>query len=72
MDSGATAHLSADPGILLPSLKRSTNQSVIVGDGSKLPVTSIGSTFLTTKSKPLCFKPCPCYLSNCLKLDICS
>uniref|UniRef100_A0A0D3EEW2 photosystem I n=1 Tax=Brassica oleracea var. oleracea TaxID=109376 RepID=A0A0D3EEW2_BRAOL len=37
MDSGAMAHLSTEPYILLPSLKRNTNHSVIVDFVRRLP-----------------------------------
>lgn len=53
MDSGATSHLAGNPGTLQPDLKHNIKHSVIAGDGSSLPVTSVGSTSITTNSRPL-------------------
>lgn len=53
MDSGATAHLSVTTGTLDPYLNHNISHSVIVGNGSKLPVTSIGSSSLRTNTRPL-------------------
>ncbi|KAJ9553553.1 hypothetical protein OSB04_017598 [Centaurea solstitialis] len=47
MDTGATAHLHADSGILKSFSNKCTNFSVSVGDGSRIPVTHTGSTTLT-------------------------
>lgn len=44
MDSGFIAHLSATEGTLDSNLNHNINHTVIVGNGSKLPVTSIDSS----------------------------
>lgn len=45
MDSGATSHMTSDAGNITTSYPPSpSHSSVIVGNGSTLPVTSIGST----------------------------
>lgn len=48
MDSGASAHMTSDAGNLSPSFppKSLTPSSIVVGDGSLLPVTSTGFTNL--------------------------
>jgi hypothetical protein len=55
MDSGADSHMTSTYGNLLSSHQpsQSTPSSIIVGNGSLLPVTSIGHTFLPTASRPL-------------------
>ncbi|KAG7560254.1 Ribonuclease H-like superfamily [Arabidopsis thaliana x Arabidopsis arenosa] len=53
MDSGASAHLATNPGMVQSNLNHNTGQSVIVGNGSSIPVSSIGSSFLHSKTKPL-------------------
>lgn len=55
MDSGAPAHLSSDPSILHPNLKHNIKQLqlVVVGDCSKLPITSVGSASILTKTRSL-------------------
>lgn len=48
IDTGATAHLHADPGILKSSsnICNKSNFSVLVGDGSQIPVLKTGHTTL--------------------------
>ena len=53
MDSGATSHLAADPGILKSCLNKNISHSVIVGNGSQIPVLATGNTTLHTSSRPL-------------------
>lgn len=53
MDYGAMAHLSNNAGILNSTPNRNVNHSVIVGNGSKIPVTCIGSTSIQSSSRPL-------------------
>ena len=53
MDSGATAHLASSSGILNTVLKHNTGNSVIVGNGFKIPIISIGSSSLYTPSRAL-------------------
>lgn len=43
MDSGASSHLANNTGILKSELNHGTNQTVIVGNGSSIPVKAIGS-----------------------------
>lgn len=53
MDSGATAHLASSPGILHSVFNLDTRKSVIVGNGSSIPILSAGSVTLPSKSRPL-------------------
>ncbi|CAL9245815.1 unnamed protein product [Arabidopsis halleri] len=53
MDTGATAHLTPTAGILNSNLNHSTGNSVIVGNGSSIPITSSGNTTIPSKTKPL-------------------
>ncbi|CAL9222402.1 unnamed protein product [Arabidopsis halleri] len=53
MDSGATAYLTPHAGILKSNLNHNTSQSVIVGNGSSIPITSTGQTTILSKTKPL-------------------
>ncbi|KAL4587848.1 hypothetical protein LXL04_000722 [Taraxacum kok-saghyz] len=48
MDTGATAHLHSDAGILKSVLDNNSisSSSVLVGDGSSIPVTKVGNTTL--------------------------
>jgi hypothetical protein len=57
-DSGASTHLSANPGIL--SQPRPVfHTPVIVGNGSHLPITHLGQSAIPSSSRPL-------YLHNIL------
>lgn len=47
MDSGVTAHLHADTGILKSFSNKCNLSSVLVGDGSRIPITHFGHTTLT-------------------------
>ncbi|XP_013632417.1 PREDICTED: uncharacterized protein LOC106337855 [Brassica oleracea var. oleracea] len=53
IDSGATAHLASTSGILDSVLKHSTGNSVVVGNGSSIPITHTGSTSLSSPSRSL-------------------
>lgn len=53
MDSSASAHLSAIADNLQYNLKHNISHSVIVDNGSNIPVTCVGSSILHTSSKPL-------------------
>lgn len=53
MDFGTSSHLAIDSGMLHSNLNRTTNESVIVGNGSSIPVTTIGSSSIKTSTKPL-------------------
>jgi hypothetical protein len=48
MDSGATSHMTSDTGILsIPQRPtHNTHSHIIVGNGSLLPITSVGHAFL--------------------------
>lgn len=55
MDSGATAHLTTDPGnlsTLLPS-SLTTSRQIVIGDVTRLPVISSGHASLSSCHKPL-------------------
>lgn len=53
MDSGATSHLAADPGILKSCLNKNIDHSVVVGNGSQIPVLASGNSSIHTSSRPL-------------------
>ncbi|CAL9218493.1 unnamed protein product [Arabidopsis halleri] len=53
MDSGASSHLATNAGILQSTLKHNTSDSVIVGNGSSIPVQAIGSSSIRSQTKPL-------------------
>lgn len=58
-DSGASSHLTSDGANLSSSHPPSFPQQIIVGNGSRLPVTRTGHTVLPTSSRSL-------YLNNVL------
>ena len=53
MDSGATAHMAAHPGNLTSSTPVYTPTRIVVGNGSSLPITHIGSTSFPSISTPI-------------------
>jgi hypothetical protein len=55
MDSGASSHMASNSGILshVFSPNYSTPTSIVVGNGSLLPVTSTGHTYFPSTSRPL-------------------
>lgn len=53
MDTGATDHVHSDSGILHSILNNHGNRSNLVGDGSAIPVTTTGYTFLLNPYRPL-------------------
>lgn len=53
MDSAATAHLASSPGMLQYVFNLNTRKSVTVGNGSSIPITKTGSSFLPTNTLPL-------------------
>lgn len=53
MDSGATAHLTNSEGNLHSKFNHKVSQSVIVGNGSKIPISCVGSSSINSQSKPL-------------------
>ncbi|XP_071677302.1 uncharacterized protein [Lolium perenne] len=53
MDTGASAHMAAHPGILHTSRPVTTSTRITVGDGSSLPITHIGHASLPSTSTPL-------------------
>ena len=56
MDSGANAHLASSSGMLNYVLKDCTGKTVIVGNGSQIPITSFGSTSIPANSRALALK----------------
>lgn len=52
MDTGATSHVSADSGTLIPSTA-SKIQSIIVGNGQKIPVRGTGTTTIPATDRNL-------------------
>lgn len=56
LDSGSTAHLSSSPGNLHSILNHSNTQSVIVGNGSNIPVNCVGSSSVKSLSRSLTLK----------------
>ncbi|CAB77880.1 putative reverse transcriptase [Arabidopsis thaliana] len=53
MDTGATTHLTAQPGTLHSLFNSSSSPSVVVGNGSSVPTKAIGYSFLPSKIRPL-------------------
>lgn len=53
MDTGASAHLASDPGILNSVLNQDISHSVVVGNGSTIPAIASGQSHITSKSRPL-------------------
>ena len=53
MDSGATAHLANSAGNLTSVLNSSTGKSVMVANGSRIPIQNTGSFSLASYSRPL-------------------
>lgn len=53
LDSGATSHMASSEGILKSKIIKDVNHSVIVGNGSRIPVTSSGNAILNTPSRSL-------------------
>lgn len=53
MDTGATTHLTAQPGTLHSLFNSSSSPSVVVGNGSSIPTKAIGYSFLPSKIRPL-------------------
>src|SRR3954469_10879260 len=53
MDTGATAHMFADPGNLAASTPVTTDRRIIVGDGSTLPITHVGHNSFSSNSMSL-------------------
>ena len=51
LDSGATSHITGNAGNLakIYSLSKINSPSIVVGNGSHLPVTASGSSFLTSR-----------------------
>lgn len=56
VDSGASNHLTSDAGNLLSSQPSSHSQHVVVGDGTRLPITGSGHLSLPTHSSHLHLK----------------
>jgi histone deacetylase 1/2 len=52
-DSGASAHMSANQGILTSSRPVSHMAPVIVGNGSTLPISHLGHTSISSSDRPL-------------------
>lgn len=53
MDSAASSHLASSPGILQSVVNLDTENSVIVGDGSSIPIQSSGKSLIPSKTHPL-------------------
>ena len=53
LDSGASSHMGSGSGILSSPPHPSTPSTIIVGDGSALPITTVGSASLPTNSRSL-------------------
>lgn len=53
MDTGATSHMTANPGTLTSYFNLSKNNGIIVGNGNTIPIRGYGHTFLTPPHPPL-------------------
>ena len=60
LDSGATHHITSDLANLSLHQPYNGGEEVVIGDGSALPITNTGSTFLLSVSKPLSLKNVLC------------
>ncbi|RZC64294.1 hypothetical protein C5167_007978 [Papaver somniferum] len=56
MDTGATSHITSDPGNLHNCFPSSIVRSILVGNGSSIPVTACGSKFINLPSHTLHLK----------------
>lgn len=71
MDSGATNHITAQPGTLNSVFNMSITPSVLVGDGSRAPVTQMGNAVLSSSPKKLFLKNvlvCPSIIKNLISV----
>lgn len=53
MDSGASSHLASTSGILHSVVNLNTGNSVLVGNGNSIPITSSGKSLISSNSRPL-------------------
>ncbi|XP_026428170.1 mucin-7-like [Papaver somniferum] len=56
MDTGATSHLTADPGNIHNVFNSSNVRSILVGNGNSIPVTASGTKLITLPSRTLQLK----------------
>ncbi|XP_013632706.1 PREDICTED: uncharacterized protein LOC106338222 [Brassica oleracea var. oleracea] len=56
MDSGATAHLASSSSILHFFFNTNTGRSVMVGNGSSIPISSSGNSIIPSQTRPLHLK----------------
>ena len=56
MDSGASSHVSSEPGNLQSVVNLRTGNSIIMGNGSKIPILFTGNSSFPSNSKPLHLK----------------
>ncbi|XP_010468738.1 PREDICTED: uncharacterized protein LOC104748855 [Camelina sativa] len=71
MDTGATSHLTSQPGTLRSISSLSSAPSVIVGNGSSVPTKAIGYSSLPSKSRPLHLNNilvCPSIIKNLISV----
>ncbi|XP_010496488.1 PREDICTED: uncharacterized protein LOC104773550 [Camelina sativa] len=71
MDTGATAHVTSQPGNLTTVFNKSITPSVIVGNGSLAPVTNSGHGTLLTPSRALQLQNvlvCPSFVQNLISV----
>lgn len=54
MDSGATSHMTHNPGTLMSLFNLSTNNHILVGNYDRIPITSYGHTSLSPHKLSLC------------------
>ncbi|XP_010495553.1 PREDICTED: uncharacterized protein LOC104772662 [Camelina sativa] len=71
MDTGATSHLTAQPGTLHSLFNASSFPSVVVGDGSSIPTKAIGYYSLPSHTRPLHLNKvlvCPSIIKNLISV----
>ena len=56
MDSGASSHLASTAGNLQSVFKLNTGNSVVVGNGSTIPIQYSGNTLISSDTRPLALK----------------
>lgn len=71
MDSGATNHLTSHPGTLRSLFNPSSSPSVTVGNGSSIPTSAIGYSFIPSKNRSLLINNvlvCPSIIKNLISV----
>lgn len=71
MYTGATSHIAADPGMISTLSPYSPIESVLVGNGNRIPVLGSGHSTINTSSKPFQLKDIlynPTFIKNLISV----